>query len=336
MKKLQPYSEEIVDDHRKVCWEIVGQRLDDVQAKFVDPRQIHYIQAIRQFINEKDGFVATADRLQDMVEYVEESIFLRSKKKKIPELYKTLNKELEEKVFSYEAWRSKAHANSVMNEFVKRVKVCPYCNTESVYTLEVIERDKTYKSAFDHFFPKSRYPFLGLSLYNLIPSCDRCNSKFKHDRCEETWNILHPYLDDVDNVSRFVLVDFEEILKGIASPGVGRAIQLRSLTGDGKPSKECEAHLKQYKALFGVDVVYSTLFQEKARETLQLGQVMNEKHLDEIKSWLAKSGLQGVDPWQLMFGTPLDRSQIDRHWLSKLKLDILEGYCGVPMPKERK
>lgn len=333
MKRLQRYSKEIIEAHRKVCREIVGKSLDDVLARFFDPRQIHYGQAIRQFIGENDGFVATADKLQEMVEYVEGSIFLRMKK--IPELYKSLNKELEEKVFCYRAWRGKAHANAVMNKFVKRVKICPYCNADSVYTLEVIERDKTYKSAFDHFFPKSRYPFLGLSLYNLIPSCDRCNSKFKHDRYEETWNILHPYLDDVDNVSRFVLVDLAEILKGSASADGKRAIQLRSLTDDGKPSSECETRLKQYKALFGVDVVYSTLFKEEARETLQLGKVMNEARLDEIKDWFEKSGLPEVDPWQLMFGTPLDRSKIDWHWLSKLKLDVLEGYCGVTVPDGR-
>ena len=331
MKKLQLYSKEIVDAHRNVCRKIAEKKLDAVEKKLVCPCQKRYVQAIRQFIDEKDGFVAEADTIRNMVERVERTFFFRQKN--VPELYKALNKELEDNVFCYKAWREKAHANAVMREFVKRVKVCPYCNADSVYVLEVDERDKTYKSAFDHFYPKSRYPFLGLSLYNLIPSCHRCNSTFKQDRYAEALETYHPYVDDLDDVSRFVLVDLDEIQKGNEPIGGKRAIQLRSLTKDGKPSKVCETRLKQYKALFGVDVVYSTFFTEEAREALQLGQVMNEEHLNEIKAWFMKSGLPGVDPWQLMFGTPLDRSQIDRHWLSKLKLDVLEGYCDVTVPK---
>lgn len=340
MKKLQLYSKEIVEAHRKVCRKIAEKKLDAVEKKLVCPCQKRYVQAIRQFIDEKDGFVAEADTIRDMVERVERRFFYG--RETILEMYATLNQELGEKVFRYDYFRdgtikgTEGHANAVMREFVKRVKVCPYCNADSVYVLEVDERDKTYKSAFDHFYPKSRYPFLGLSLYNLIPSCHRCNSTFKQDRYAEALETYHPYVDDLDDVSRFVLVDLDEIQKGNEPIGGKRAIQLRSLTKDGKPSKVCETRLKQYKALFGVDVVYSTLFTEEARETLQLGQVMNEEHLNEIKAWFVKSGLPGVDPWQLMFGTPLDRSQIDRHWLSKLKLDVLEGYCGVIVPNVRK
>jgi hypothetical protein len=31
----------------------------------------------------------------------------------------------------------------------------------------------------DHFIPKNKYPYFALSLFNLIPSCYSCNSKFK-------------------------------------------------------------------------------------------------------------------------------------------------------------
>ncbi len=343
MKKLQPYSQHIIDAHRKVCQKIVEKKLDAVEKGLSDPLPRRYVQTIRRFLEKTDGFVATADKIREIVERVERKFFFE---KDLPDTYKELNKKLENKVFLYDYFRdgrikgTEGHANAVMNEFVKHVKICPYCNADSVYALEVVERHKenktpTYKSAFDHFYPKSRYPFLGLSLYNLIPSCDRCNSKFKQDSYKETLNILHPYLDDVDDVSRFVLVNLDERMEGKESPN-DRAIQLRSLTEDGKSSAECEPRLRQYKALFGVDVVYSTLFKEEARETLQLGQVMNEEHLNEIKRWLVESGLPNVDPWQLMLGTPLDRSQIDRHWLLKLKLDVLEGYCGVTVLKGKR
>lgn len=51
------------------------------------------------------------------------------------------------------------------------LETCPYCNRGYTYTVE----DGTVKPQIDHFFPKSLYPFLGMSYYNLIPSCPGCN-----------------------------------------------------------------------------------------------------------------------------------------------------------------
>lgn len=60
-------------------------------------------------------------------------------------------------------------------DFINRIQVdtCPYCNRSYIYSL-----DKQYKikPQIDHFYPKSKYPFLGMSFYNLIPACQTCNS----------------------------------------------------------------------------------------------------------------------------------------------------------------
>lgn len=46
----------------------------------------------------------------------------------------------------------------------------------------------------DHFLPQSKYPFLSLCLYNLIPSCYSCNSKFKKANTlpEGDWGKVSP------------------------------------------------------------------------------------------------------------------------------------------------
>ena len=47
-----------------------------------------------------------------------------------------------------------------------------------------INKLKKYRDHFtlDHILPKSKYPYLSISLFNLIPSCYSCNSKFKSTR----------------------------------------------------------------------------------------------------------------------------------------------------------
>ena len=57
-------------------------------------------------------------------------------------------------------------------EFVEKLElsVCPYCNRNYINNGR---RNTT--AQFDHFFPKSVYPILALSFYNLIPCCSVCN-----------------------------------------------------------------------------------------------------------------------------------------------------------------
>ena len=91
------------------------------------------------------------------------------------------------------------------------IEICPYCqrNYISNYTekndkkceeednKEVEENkveennDEKTTATLDHFYPKADYPFLALSLYNFVPSCQVCNSIFKRDA--DTHDSIYPY-----------------------------------------------------------------------------------------------------------------------------------------------
>ncbi|ELA9308263.1 hypothetical protein OTK59_02240 [Vibrio natriegens] len=75
---------------------------------------------------------------------------------------------------------------------------CPYCAEEG------IEPFNRYRPAIDHYFPKSKFPFLALSLHNFVPSGDRCNSRFKKNN--EMIGYFNPALDELPNAALF---DFE-------------------------------------------------------------------------------------------------------------------------------
>lgn len=75
---------------------------------------------------------------------------------------------------------------------------CPYCAEEG------IEPFHHYRPAIDHYFPKSKFPFLALSLHNFVPSGDRCNSRFKKNN--EMIDYFNPALDELPNAALF---DFE-------------------------------------------------------------------------------------------------------------------------------
>ncbi|MBN5381169.1 hypothetical protein JY548_01680 [Serratia marcescens] len=83
---------------------------------------------------------------------------------------------------------------------------CPMCNESHVGN--ITDDNKVYRQALDHFLPKSKYPIFSLSIYNLIPCCNTCNSLFKRDK--DTLYPLHanPYFQGADE---YVIFDIEKL-----------------------------------------------------------------------------------------------------------------------------
>ncbi|MDM1353246.1 MULTISPECIES: HNH endonuclease [Myroides] len=80
------------------------------------------------------------------------------------------------------------------HDFIKTINIdtCPYCNRNYIYYLS---KNKEIKPEIDHFFPKSKYPFLAMSFYNLIPSCQTCNGfGAKEEKDPLIKGLINPYL----------------------------------------------------------------------------------------------------------------------------------------------
>ncbi|MCQ9422301.1 hypothetical protein NRB16_02000 [Pseudomonas sp. LJDD11] len=77
-----------------------------------------------------------------------------------------------------------------------RYKVCSYCHMISTGTSLPDEDTKGYRPPIDHYYTKSDYPFLALSLANFIPCCEKCNgSQMKHDLDFSKFPHLNPLTD---------------------------------------------------------------------------------------------------------------------------------------------
>jgi len=74
-------------------------------------------------------------------------------------------------------------------ELIKKLNiiVCPYCDRNTIYNLKYSSKRT---SELDHFYPKSKYPFLAISFYNLVASCKICNH-IKRDNDKK--NYINPY-----------------------------------------------------------------------------------------------------------------------------------------------
>ena len=93
------------------------------------------------------------------------------------------------------------------------ISVCPYCNRAYVNTY-CTETGKT-RPDLDHFLPKSKYPYLSMSIYNLVPSCNVCNSSLKGQRDFNFDEYISPYDNSMEDglvTFSYKPQDYEELV----------------------------------------------------------------------------------------------------------------------------
>jgi hypothetical protein len=92
-----------------------------------------------------------------------------------------------------------------------KLRICPYCHAHHVnYHVDpgAASTRKQYviRPPLDHFLPKSRYPYLAVSLSNLVPSCVPCNSSIKSSA-----NPLETGLASPHDMSKPIAVRFSAV-----------------------------------------------------------------------------------------------------------------------------
>lgn len=98
------------------------------------------------------------------------------------------------KIFNYASYIDKKVSFSYWLAELIGTNTCVYCNRQ--YTLTVREEStgkELIRPTFDHWLPQKYYPDLALSFFNLIPSCNLCNSSIKHDAAVLPGQYVYPY-----------------------------------------------------------------------------------------------------------------------------------------------
>lgn len=112
---------------------------------------------------------------------------------------------------------------TIYKDIVKKlgIRTCVYCNAQYAFSYS-LGKDDFINYEIDHWMPKSKYPYLCTSFFNLQPSCPKCN-KMKSQKddilpfCLFTHNAedLNPFEFSVDNGScaLFLATNDKEKLK---------------------------------------------------------------------------------------------------------------------------
>ena len=187
------------------------------------------------------------------------------------------------------------------------IPTCVYCNR--IYTKTVISDSgkKITRPTFDHWFPKSEYPLLALSFYNLIPSCSVCNSGVKGSTPFQLSTHFHPYYKNpAENFNYSFSFDHKDYdkfsFKIVTSP--------------------TDVFSKNSVKAFELEEIFKA-HEDEIEDLRKIKDTYSENYIDMLESQILGMSLDRDEIYRLAFGVHFHESKFDRRPLSKMKKDIL-------------
>ncbi|CAM1341817.1 HNH endonuclease [Tenacibaculum amylolyticum] len=191
------------------------------------------------------------------------------------------------------------------------IKTCPYCNNNYILT---IKKSKKANLHFDHFYSKSKYPYLSLNFYNLIPCCATCNIT-KSDKDFNYNDYIHPYKDSLADKFKFI-TDRDSIFNMILNGNKN----LNNMKVILKPKKGYEDHLDRHDKAFNLSEIYNEhsdiIFEVYAKQYIYT-EKFKSLLIDNFEEQFSKEEID-----RFILGNYVSESDINKRPLSKLMQDI--------------
>lgn len=204
------------------------------------------------------------------------------------------------------------------------IAACPYCNRQYISNY-VTPGGKKTTADLDHFKHKAKYPFLSLSLYNFIPSCQICNERMKKENDAE---IIYPYDENFgdDCIFQIVPVNAKGNDKYKNELDVMRGIIDADCEIDFKVSEKCmpgkKKRINNSLQVFELKTLYQEHIQDVQK--MRLKRIMYETK--ESTQLLEKimPGISNDEKDRILYGFNWEDGEDINRPLSKLTFDIVK------------
>ena len=217
--------------------------------------------------------------------------------------------ELEEKynlgltINNYDNYRFKDIWNPYIFIFSLKVRTCPYCNRQ--YITPILTSNGKSRGNLDHLLPKSKYPYFSMSIYNLVPVCNSCNSSLKGDK-EFSFASLNPYDESLDDYISFKAnISSDDIYIKIDKKNDYNQEAIKEVLGTYKLELQYNYHKNQVKELIIKRLAYS------------------EKYINDLITNKKLSNISKDEIMENLIGYSKDSKYINNESLSKFRKDIV-------------
>ncbi|WP_457744023.1 hypothetical protein [Sulfurimonas sp.] len=203
-------------------------------------------------------------------------------------------------------------------KFIKEldIQVCPYCNRNYIFNFS--KNNSQHATAqLDHFFDKKKYPFLAVSMYNLIPSCATCNQR----KSSKQENIFYPYNESFNDNAKFVYTFKVNNEKGAILDIKNIKLEIQAKKNI---SEKNEDKILEHKKMFNLENLYNE-HKEIVLELIQKREIYPDSYIDELLNQY-----EGIffnnreDVLRLITCGYVDDKDLHKRPLSKLIKDISE------------
>lgn len=201
------------------------------------------------------------------------------------------------------------------------VTICPYCNRSYIYTL----KQASVRPQYDHYFPKSLYPYLALSMYNLIPCCAICNTAkhdydtFDRETLEE--NFIYPFRDEYGQKIRFRTINH---------------MNVNTLTGSFdhyeigiETTEDCDENLRTREEIATSKLNLLGLYNKHkdfVKDIIFTTYIYNDDYFQNLVEAYPNLLRNAQEAENLVYMNYLDEEEWDKRVLSKLTHDIRREY----------
>ncbi|HFK1452944.1 MULTISPECIES: hypothetical protein [Bacillus cereus group] len=199
------------------------------------------------------------------------------------------------------------------------ISVCPYCNSQFIFVFR--NKNGQTRPVLDHYFCKSKYPFLAISIYNLIPCCKVCNSDFK-GHVEVSLNThIHPYLENFHEYVKFKRELTTENTIDYFSTIIGETNNFNIVLEFSNVPREMQDRYKNHAMLFRINDIYQ-FHKRYVRDLILKSRVYTDVYKNQLKSSYSKLFNSNEELDQILI--PKD-DDINNIILSKLTRDIVSN-----------
>lgn len=241
-----------------------------------------------------------------------------------------------ERIFDYKRYFHQTKDNNtyfgIKLSQALNTNVCVYCNREYISTISDINGEKVISPAFDHFLSQSEYPYMAISLFNLIPSCYSCNSQLKLAEKFNLKDYLYPHETSYEHKARFrVHWKKSEIANQVNEDELINVDQLdikvepydhlaleKKIFGDPAIAEnDRKGNLKVFKT----ELVYNSIHKDSIHEIITQFRVHTKSDVESLKKSFPFI-TSDADVYQFYFKNYLNEGDFNKRPLARMTRDI--------------
>lgn len=202
------------------------------------------------------------------------------------------------------------------------INVCPYCNRQYTNTIHKKGKD-IIRPDVEHFLPQYKYPMFAISFYNLIPSCNDCNSVLKGDKEFQIDEVIHPYMENKKNINLNRPI-FDINMDVLKLEDIKNHIDDIEISIEKEYKGKCKGE-ENLDFINKIEAIYDS-HKDLVADLLDKLYIYTDEMIDEICMIIDDDSITRDRLYDAIFCEPKDEYEVVNTSLGKLKKDIITIY----------